>query len=105
MSEGKEKEDLKVAIGAAGNNQNWYADMIKTEATTKFETIVKTADTDAKLQDTLNNAKNLEKETIEAYFKTTGSSTYETNIGTKTFIVTQDLKATKPYTVKEKTTK
>jgi len=103
MAEGQQKEDLKKAIGVTSGKATWFEDFAKTEATTNFETIVKTADSDTKLQDTLNNATGADKTTIETYFTTMGTTTYEAKIGDNTYTVTQDLKAAKPYTVKEKT--
>lgn len=99
----KEKANALKGIELADNGA--YTNIVKLDTTNKFEAIVKTAKNSDELVNKFNTATGNDKTTIEAYFTTIGKTEYEAKIGEQTYVITQDLNAKKPYTIKEKTTK
>lgn len=92
MWEGKEKEELKTAIGDVSKNQNWYADMTKAEAATQINTIItansiKESMSEGDIQTLLNNDKN--KPTLKKYFDNTNDP-YTTTIWSKKLTITKN---------------
>ncbi len=105
LAEGPEKQSRIEAIGKAGGNIAWYDNMLKAEATTNFEAIVKIESKDAsvpELTKTVNDSVN--KKVVEDLFAA-NPAWYSKEIDGVRFTITKntDPKAANKYVVESKT--